>query len=306
MCQMRSFWGSREGKRLAGILFDVCKSGLKWHKCSLPWDKPDLAEDLALFIHEAINKLQAGQQTCCAKPQEGCFARCWALLPSLKSPGRVGWTGKALWSWLCGVGMCWGVVGIPAAVVGRRETAYLLCVQSDLQSFSRLITPGGKKISWITWGWEEVQEGARAACCWLGQCYFSHSHRTPCCVIAKFLTRSISYLYSLLSAWLPLEVPSRDGGKLFRVLFYTLQLWGQPGPRSFQEPSHAPASVRVVAPLAAGLSVPLTPQHTKRRWYSGMASGLVALFMGKKLLWFQATWVSSGWVSGISLGCPHR
>lgn len=84
-------------------------------------------------------------------------------------------------------------------------------------------------------------------------------------MIAKFLTRSISYLYSLLSAWLPLEVPSRDGGKLFRVLFYTLQLWGQPGPRSFQEPSHAPALVRVVAPLAAGLSVPLTPQHTKRR-----------------------------------------
>lgn len=38
----------------------------------------DLAEDLALFIHEAINKAQARQHTRCAKPQEGCFARCWA------------------------------------------------------------------------------------------------------------------------------------------------------------------------------------------------------------------------------------
>lgn len=40
-----------------------------------------------------------------------------------------------------------------------------------------------------------MQEGVRAACCWLGQ--FFHSHRTPCCVIAKSLTRSISYLCSL-------------------------------------------------------------------------------------------------------------
>lgn len=154
------------------------------------------------------------------------------------------------------------------------------------------------------WGWEEMQEGVRAACCWLGQ--FFHSHRTPCCVIAKSLTRSISYLCSLCflpgCLWRYLEVP-RDGGKLFQVLSYTLQLWGQPCPGSPQELSHAPA---LVLPLAAGLCVPLTPQHTERRWYSEMASGLIALFMGQKLLWFQAAWVSSGWVSGISLGCPHR
>jgi len=90
-------------------------------------------------MYEPINKPQSGQHTLCVKPQEGCFARGWALLPSLKSPGRTEWTGKALWSGLHWVVMCYWAVG------GGREAAYFLCEQSDLQAFSRIRNPGGKR-----------------------------------------------------------------------------------------------------------------------------------------------------------------
>lgn len=104
----------------------------KWRKCSLPWDKLDLAEDLALFLYEPINKPQSGQHTCCVKPQEGCFARGWALLPSRKSPGRVGWTGKARWSGLHRAVVCGGSVGIPAAAscAGRKGGCIIPSVHS--------------------------------------------------------------------------------------------------------------------------------------------------------------------------------
>lgn len=110
----------------------------KWHKCGLPWDKLDLAEELALFIYKPINKPLPGQHTRCVKPQESCFARGWALLPSLKSPGRAGWTGKALWLGLHWVVMCWWAVGILTAVsCGERKGGcmLLLCTVWSLGIF---------------------------------------------------------------------------------------------------------------------------------------------------------------------------
>lgn len=178
------FEEAEKGKDLQVFcLMCVNQAWNKWYKCSLLWDKMDLAEDLALFIHEAINKAQARQHTRCAKPQEGCFARCWA-----------GWIGQgkhaAPWVVMC-------CCRDPSSCGGKEWGCHPLCVQSDLQSFSRIITPGGEKISWITRGWEEMQGGVRAVCCCPEQCYFSLSHRTSCCVNAKSLSRSISYLCSL-------------------------------------------------------------------------------------------------------------
>lgn len=113
------FEEAEKGKDLQVFcLMCVNQAWNKWHKCSLLWDKLDLAEDLALFIHEAINKAQARQHTCRAEPQEGCFARCWAgwvgqgkhaALGSLggdvllSRPQQLWWEGERLPPPLCAV-----------------------------------------------------------------------------------------------------------------------------------------------------------------------------------------------------------
>lgn len=184
-------------------------------------------------------------------------------------------------------------------VVGWREVACSLCAQSHLQAFSRIITPGWKKpISLKTWGWEEKEEGVRAESCWPGQHYFLHSCRTPWAEKAKALTKNI-LLFCILCFlpgchWRCLE----EMAAIFSISFpVPYRFRANLGPRAsrFQPPCHAPGSVHAMVLLAAGVNVALTPQHTKRRWYSGMASGLVALFMWKK----QPAWVSlqGGWAA---------
>lgn len=92
------------------------------------------------------------------------------------------------------------------------------------------------------WWWEEMQEGVRAACCWLGQ--FFHSHRTPCCVIAKSLTRSISYLCSLCflpgCLWRYLAEMVASFFKYFPIPFSFGASLALGAPRSFPCPSLSP------------------------------------------------------------------
>lgn len=170
----------------------------KWHRWSLRRDKWDLAENLALFIYKPINKPQSGQQARCVKPQEGCLARAWALLPLQRSSARGSF------------GVCWRAVGIPAAAGchGMKGGCVLpLCTvwsPGIFQNHNSKRTSFMKNVGVRKERWSEGRELlARTA-------LFFHTLRNPFATKAKPSSRGISH-FCILAFLLAVTVSRRDG-----------------------------------------------------------------------------------------------
>lgn len=155
------------------------------------------------------------------------------------------------------------------------------------------------------WRWEENKEGVRAESHWPGQHYFFSLTELLLLQKLNFKQEYLTFLYSLLSFWLSLEVSRRDGSKV---------LHGFPMPYSFRptcSKNKCPLRGTFLCPRPGLCHGPASSRsqcssHTSTHWkemifWDGIRPCCLIYGEGAGCIG-----LSSGWVSSISLGCPHH
>lgn len=189
------------------------------------------------------------------------------------------------------------------------EAVYSLCAQSNLQAFSRIISPRRERnVSWIVWGWEEKKEGVTAESNWPGQHYFFSLTEH---LLLRNLQAGISVFLYRISHFCILCFPSGwhwrylEEMAAFPKLSHAIHLQAQPCSKSNLLTGTFPCPRRGLCrgPVSSRSQC---SSHTSTHWEEmifGDGIRPCCLIYGEGA---GCIGLSSGWVSSISLGCPHH